>query len=215
MRAAALFVMLAACGGTRPTEATYHASVPGGDEGGGSARVGGGRFARGDVEKAIRAEKDALALIDQKVIDTENGDDGKDADAPVRLAALRADRAAGGAFVAQLEACEQDGDACPPSLDEPQIGSDFDAASGEMNGAPNLATAKWPDQAAVLERNACGCRTRACVDWVMADLARWEAAVPPDAQADEAAEVHVVGARACLWTRLGKPAHTAPAAPGE
>jgi hypothetical protein len=41
---------------------------------------------------------------------------------------------------------------------------------------------------------------------VIADLDRWEDALPAAAQADDAAASHVSGARACIWARLGKKA---------
>jgi hypothetical protein len=193
----------AACGGTKTPEATYKTSTTGGDEGGG-VRVGGGRFSRADVEHAIKTEQDALAQLDQRIADLDAKGDPRDADAPVRVAALRADRTAGAAFVAQLGRCLDDPAQCPPSLDEPAIAADFDLASHQFKGAFGWSAAQWPEAAAQLEKNACGCRTSSCVDWVMADLDRWETAVPADAQADEAAATHVVGARACLWTRLGR-----------
>lgn len=200
----ALVVGGAACGGTRAAESTYHAPATTGDEGGGGPRVGGGRFARADVEHAIKAEEDALAALDAKIDAADAADDGKDPDAPVRRAAMHADRVAGAAFAAQLQACLATADACPPSLDEPTIASDFDLATHQFKGAFNSAAAAWPDAAAAIEKAACGCRTGTCVDWVLADLDRWEAALPAATQADEAAATHVVGARACLWSRLGK-----------
>ena len=204
-RALVLAAALAACGGTRAPETTYHAGPgDGSDAGDPNARVGGGRFARGQVEHAIRVETDALGLLDARIADADAKDDGKDPDAPVRRAAMHADRVAGAAFVAQLGACLREPDDCPPSLDEPAISNDFDLGTRQFKGAFSADASKWPTAAASIEAAACGCRTGACVDWVMADLDRWEAALPASAQADEAAATHVVGARECIWTRLGK-----------
>jgi hypothetical protein len=120
---------------------------------------------------------------------------------------------AGAAFAAQLAACLQTPDDCPPSLDEPAIAPDFDPATLSFKGAFTADASKWPAAATSIEAAACGCRTGGCVSWVMADLDRWEAALAPSVQADEAAATHVVGARACIWTRLGKKA-IAPVADG-
>ena len=204
MKRALVALCLAACGGTRSTESTYHAPTTGGGDEGGETRVAGGRFARADVEHAIKAEQDALASLDQKLLSADEADNGKDPDAPVRRAAMHADRVAGAAFVAQLQACLGTAEACPPSLDEPTIGADFDLATRQFKGAFESTQAKWPAAAAAIEAAACGCRTGLCVDWVMADLDRWEAALPASVEADEASATHVVGARECIWARLGK-----------
>jgi len=204
MKRALVALALAACGGTRATESTYHAPTVGGDEGGAGGRVAGGRFARADVEQAIKAEQDALAALDQKIVAADQADNGKDPEASVRRAAMHADRVAGAAFVAQLEACLAAAEACPPSLDEPQIGADFDLATHQFKGAFESSQSKWPAAAASIEAAACGCRTGLCIDWVMADLDRWEAALPASAEAEEASATHVVGARECIWARLGK-----------
>jgi hypothetical protein len=194
---------LAACGSSKTPASTLRTSTTGGDDGG-AVQVGGGRYARADVEHALKAERDALAQLDQRIADTEAHADSRDDAAPVRLAALRADATAGAAHAAQLQRCLGDRAQCPPSLDEPAIDADFDPDTRQFRTALAATPTPWPEIAARLEQHACGCRTSICVDWVMADLDRWEAAVPADAQSDETAETHVVGARACLWTRLGK-----------
>ena len=212
MKRALVIALVAACGGTRAPESTYSTSAASGsasDDGGGE-RVGGGRFSRAQVEHAIDKETKALQLLDASLSEADDKDDGKDPDAPVRRAAMHADRVAGAAFAAQLAACLHDADDCPPSLDEPAIASDFDPASLSFKGTFAADVSKWPATATSIEAAACGCRTGACVAWVMADLDRWEAALPAAAQADESAATHVVGARECIWARLGKKAIAVP-----
>ena len=196
----------AACPGDRTAPATYHTSAPPSLHGGADTgdRVAGGRFSRAEVQRAIQAEQDHLLTLDRRIQDAEAATSSSAAAAAITWSRLRADRTAAASFVAQLMACLDQPAMCPPSLDEPLIPRDFDPGTGEMTGAFTADPAAWPETAARLEKDACGCRTRACVDWVLADLARWEAAVPAAAQDDDAAAAHVVGARTCLWDRLGE-----------
>jgi hypothetical protein len=212
MRRVLVIALVAGCGGTRAPETTYHAAGAGTDEAGGE-RVAGGRFARGDVEHELERARKAVELDDARLADADEKDDGKDADAPVRRAALLADRTATAAFAVQLDACLREPDDCPPSLDEPAIPDSYDPVTHQLKDAFAADAAKWPAAAAELEKAACGCRTGTCVDWVMTDLARWEEQLPAAAQADESAASHVVGARACIWSRLGKKPITAAPAP--
>ena len=209
-RALALVSALAAAtacsGSSAPPPAYPTVAVAGLHDGGGAgARVAGGRFSRAEVEHAIAAEQDHLLELDRRIQETEaNADPSSAAGAAVAASVLRGDRVAAASFVAQLMACLDDAEVCPPSLAEPLIPRDFDPSTGEMTSEVTVDPAAWPRTAAQLEQNACGCRTSACVAWVLADLARWEAAVPQDVQADETAAAHVTGARACLWARLGR-----------
>jgi hypothetical protein len=204
MRRGLVIVLLAACGGTRAPETTYHAAGTGTDVAGADERVGGGRFARGEVDHALASARKAVELDDARLAEDDAKDDGKDPEAPVRRAALLADRVATASFAAQLDACLREPDDCPPSLDEPVIPDAFDQATHDFKGTFTADAAKWPATAAEIEKAACGCRTGACVEWVIADLARWEDQLPAAAQADESAATHVVGARECIWSRLGK-----------
>ena len=216
MRRGLVIVVLAACGGTHAPKTTYHTAGTGpGSDGGGGERIAGGRFARGEVEHALKKANENVALYDARLAEADAKDDGKDPDAPVRRAAMLADRVATAAFAQQLDACLREPDDCPPSLDEPAIPDAFDQAAHEFKGSFTADAAKWPAAAADIEKAACGCRTGACVEWVIADLARWEDQLPAAVQADEAAATHVVGARACIWSRLGKRSIGAAPAPME
>ena len=84
---------------------------------------------------------------------------------------------------------------------------EYDPATGDFTTQIRVVASQWPATAAQIQAAACGCRTGVCVQWVTADLDRWEAALPADAQSDDAAVEHVTAARACLWSRLGKRAH--------
>ena len=168
-------------------------------------RVAGGRFSRKDVERALAADRDALAGLDKAIAQLDASDEADPGDARLlRVAALRADRAARSATVAELTGCLEREEACPPSLDEPAIPSDFDAATGELSAGFEADATRWPQAAAAIEQHACACRTAACVAWVDADLQRWEAALSPSAEGDEVTAGQVTRARGCLWRRLGR-----------
>ena len=197
---------LAACGGSR-AHGTYDPGTGSGsvDVGDPNAMVGGGRFSRRQIAEAIRDEKQSIAKLDERIGDTSAKlDAAYDDDTTVVLASLRADRVAATSFVAQLEQCLDEPGACPPSLDVPQVPSDFDVTTGEFAGKPVLDPSKWAEASAAIEKSACGCRSSSCVLWVTADIDRWEAALSEDDQADEAAAAHVTGARECLFARLGE-----------
>jgi hypothetical protein len=169
----------------------------------------GGPIALGrpNVERAVRDERIKVQSARLELDRAIDEGDGHDDLLPVKLAVLRADITARASFVAQLELCLVDSTECPPTLDEPTVPHDYDPDSGDFATAIHPTATEWPATAAQIEKSACGCRTGACVNWVTADLDRWEAAVPADAPSDDAAVEHVTGARACLWSRLGKRAH--------
>lgn len=158
-----------------------------------------------DVSRALADEQAALADLDAKIVDAETAVEGsKDPAVIEAMLALHHDRTARRSFIAQLERCSTDATACPPSLDEPAIPDAYDPAIGEITGGFTARVDAWPAAASAIAEAACGCRTRRCVDWVMADLARWESALTPhEADAGDSAET-VTQARGCLWSRLGR-----------
>ena len=120
----------------------------------------------------------ARAAEVQKVIDAEAkvlADlDAKIAEAEGDAAVtLRHDRLARRSFVAHLERCRDDEAACPPSFAEPTL----DAAD-----VKTIAAA------------ACGCRTRACAEWVYEQVVQWDA--------DQDAAEAVTNARECAHDRI-------------
>lgn len=114
----------------------------------------------------------------QKVIDAEQAQlaeldtriEAAEGDTAVELGH---DRAARASFIAHLRRCQADDAECPPVLDEPSL-----------------------DQADVktIAATACSCRTRACADWVFAQVEQWDA--------DEAAAEAVTAARECAHDRI-------------
>jgi len=204
-RAALIAVLAAACGAPQGTLTSEREA--GGTRLDSTQRGGEIALGRAAVERTVRDERikvQSARLALDRAIDE---GDGHDDALPVKLAVLRADITARASFVAQLELCLTDASECPPSLDEPTIPRDYDATTGDFTTQIKPVASAWPATAGQIEAAACGCRTGACVQWVTADLDRWEAALSGEAQADDAAVEHVTGARACLWSRLGKRAH--------
>jgi hypothetical protein len=157
-----------------------------------------------DVSAVRAAEQDALADLDAKIAKAEAALEGsKDPALVEAMLALQHDRIARVSFLAQLDRCAADATQCPPSLDEPAIPSTFDPAIGDFTGTFTAAADDWPAAATAIAAAACGCRTRTCVDWVLADLARWEHALTPHEQDAGDAAQSVTQARECLWSRLG------------
>lgn len=184
-----VFVVAAALGGCpkTPVEDTTGgmSGLDRGEGGEGGVSLGGK-----DVGPVLGPEQDALAALDAKIARAD-GDE---------LVALRHDRTARASFIAQLERCAEDALACPPSFDEPVIPDAFDPATHTIAGE---RSGDWPAAAEAIHVAACGCRTRACVDWVLADLLRWESSMTPHEQDEGTAAERVTAARECLWSRLG------------
>ncbi len=185
-----IFVIGAALGGCpkTPVEDTT-GGVSGLDRG--SAGEEGVSLGGKDVSGVLASEQEALAALDAKIEATD--------DVEARVA-LQHDRTARASFIAQLERCSDDALACPPSFDEPTIPAAFDPATHTIDGAPS---GDWPRAAESIAAAACGCRTRTCVDWVLADLQRWESSMTPHQQDEGDAAESVTLARECVWSRLG------------
>lgn len=157
-----------------------------------------------DVSKVLAAEQSALEDLDAKIAKAEAAMEGsKDPGLVEAMLVLQHDRIARASFIAQLQRCAGDATQCPPTFDEPAIPASYDPAIGEITGAFDARVEAWPDAATAIAASACGCRTRGCVDWVLADLARWEHALSPHDQDAGDATRSVTQARECLWSRLG------------
>lgn len=106
-------------------------------------------------------------------------------------------------FIAALEACQENGRACPPRLDEPAW-----TWSGE--GDPKLdvevrfALGDWQKVTAELHGRACACRTMACVDGIGEALDALSTRPMPEVQGDEAATQSITWARQCLFYLRGR-----------
>jgi hypothetical protein len=184
-----VFALLTACGPSVPDPQSGDPRLA--DVGGGEPGGGGGDGVGGDVARVLETERERLADLDAALA-------SGDGDA----AALQRDRIARASFVAHLERCAADAEACPPRLDEPTPPESWDPSTGELGGAFTADVAAWPDAAGELAANACACRTASCADWVLAELVRWEDALS-NADEDAAAE-SVTAARECAWARLGR-----------
>jgi hypothetical protein len=182
----------AACGASAPEPRSGGRNAA--EVGGGRAGEvgGGGAGVDPEIARVLDDERARLAELDARIA-AATGDDAF---------ALRADRTARASFVAHLRSCAAGDVACPPSLDEPAVPPDYDEATGTLSGPFDADADRWPAAAAAIAARACGCRTRACVEWTLADLDRWERALPPQ-DADRAAP-EVTLARECAWARLGR-----------
>jgi hypothetical protein len=192
-----VLALVAACGARPGAEPV----AGGGGTAAANGRVGDGRYARADIERALEAELAALAELDERVGELEAAESRAEV-AEAEVVALRADRVARAGFAADLARCLEGAAVCPPTLDEPTPPATWDPASDKL--APSPPPTDWTGEAARLERAACGCRTADCAAWVLAELARWEAMAPPSAASDRVAGGHVTGARGCLSRRLGR-----------
>jgi len=158
-----------------------------------------------DVSRALADEQAALAELEGKIGKAEAALEGSKDPAKVEaVLALHHDRTARRGFIAQLERCAGDATQCPPTLDEPEIPATYDPAIGELTGAFEATADAWPAAATAIFAAACGCRTYRCLEWILADLARWESALTPHEQDAGDAAHSVTSARECLWARLGR-----------
>jgi hypothetical protein len=163
-RGCLVFALVAGCGPSVPASETPDPVAVA--DGDGSGGPAGGDARTAEVQKLIDAETRALAELDAK-IEAAEGD---------ALVTLHHDRAARRSFIAHLGRCQADASVCPASFDE-----------------PSLAHEKTPD-AATIASVACACRTRACADWVYAQIETW------DGDPDSAAAVTT--ARECAHDRI-------------
>jgi hypothetical protein len=201
-----VFVALASCGPKVPAEEAGGGRLADVGEGGAGDEGGGGVGVGGDVGRAIDEARAGLTELDGKIAAAraaleENKQDDPAADEAV--IALEHDRVALQSFLADLERCAADKEACPPKLDEPTLPSEYDAATGELKDAFAADAAKWPDEAAQIAADACACRTYVCAEWILARLGRWQAALTPKQLDGEGAAVHETAARECVHARLG------------
>jgi hypothetical protein len=192
MAVTALLALVAACAGGAGR------GEPAAPEG----TVGGGRYPRAEIERALEAELATVAELDRRIGELEAAVSRGEAEA-AEVDILRADRVARAGFAADLGSCLEGAATCPPVLDEPTPPGSWDSATRTLT-EPFTPPTDWAADAARLERAACGCRTADCAQWALAELARWEKSAPPPAVSDRAAAGHVSGARGCLQRRLGR-----------
>ena len=151
-----------------------------------------------DLQRALTAERAAVAAADQRVRELEDrGDDDQ-----LRIA--RADAEVRTRFVASLEACAAGGRVCPPRLDDPAWSYDVEgSAEPKLDATLRFDLASWQKLSAELHGRACACRTLACVDSMFVAIERLETRPMPDVQGDEAASASITRARECLYRLRG------------
>ncbi|MCA9679835.1 MAG: hypothetical protein KC464_32685, partial [Myxococcales bacterium] len=166
--------------------------------------VAGGAGGR-EVGAARTAGKQALADLDAEIARTlEQQDAAKDDPAlRDRMVGLLHDRTALLGFLGHLERCAAGEVACPPRLDEPKVPRDYDAAEQLIRHPFAADPTAFAGAAKAIAEASCACRTRTCVEWVLADLRRWDEGLSLEDQDDEAAAASVTLARECAWDRLG------------
>jgi len=163
-------------------------------------------YGKAELSRALIAERGAEATAERVVAELD-ALEVRDVAGDERLRLLSADLAVRRRFIASLEACEAEGRACPPRLDDPPFAfePDPDRPRDPPLEAPlRFDLASWQQLAAELHGRACACRTIACLDSVAAALDQLEARPMPAVQSDDAATLSVTRARECLFRLRGR-----------
>ncbi len=165
-------------------------------------------YGKAELQRALIAERGAEASGERKVRDLEalvaSGATMAGSD---RLRVALSDLAVRRRFIASLEACESQGQWCPPRLDDPPWMFDPDPDAG---GTPPLEAPlrfdldSWRVIAAELHGRACACRTLGCIDSLDVAIEQLEKRPMPAVQDDDAATLSVTRARECLFRLRGK-----------
>lgn len=206
-----VFAMIAAaavgCGPSAPEPESGGGKLSTAGGGGSGEDETGAGPASAEVAQAISDQKARIESLEREIAaarDKVEADAASDPMLVEALIALEHDLVAGRSFLAHLERCTAGELACPPRLDEPAVSAEYDAATGGFGGAFTAEVETWAIVAEGLAASACACRTRVCVDWVMAELDRWEEALSESDEDHADAGVSVTAARECAWARLGK-----------
>ncbi len=168
-------------------------------------------YGKPELERALIAERGVEAALETKIAQMQVNLDAQldhvvaqTIDDEVRAAT--ADLAVRRQFIAMLEACERDGQLCPPRLDEPAWSFDpeSDSADPPLDAALRFDLADWQTIAAELHGRACACRTLACVDSMGVAIDRLETRPMHDVRGDETASESITRARQCLFRLRGR-----------
>ncbi|HTL38515.1 MAG TPA: hypothetical protein VL326_35540 [Kofleriaceae bacterium] len=201
MRVLPLLLALAACksGGSQATgggfqDVTVHTALAE-DDGGEPAPA----YDKGDIQKALIAERAAEAKVEQHIVELEAAGD------PDPVNDARADLAVRRRFIATLETCEATGRYCPPRLEEPAWNYAVDSEADPKLGVPlRFDLTSWQKVSAELHAVACGCRTLTCVDSINVAIGKLETRPMEDVRADETATLEITRGRECIYRLLGK-----------
>jgi hypothetical protein len=165
-------------------------------------------YGKAELQRALIAERGAEATGERNVRDLEElVASGATMAGSDRLRVALSDLAVRRRFIATLEACEAQGQWCPPRLDDPPWMFDPDP---EAAGTPTLDTPlrfdleSWRAVAAELHGRACACRTAGCIDSMNVAIEQLEKRPMPAVQSDDAATLSVTRARECLFRLAGK-----------
>jgi hypothetical protein len=208
-RLALATLLIAACGGGGGGGGLKVAPPPSTD-GTGAMIVAEGStptaYDRAALDKALIGERAKEATGEKEVAALEaKGDD--DAATTERALTARADLCVRRKFISALEACQAQGQLCPPRLDDPAWSFDVDGPADQAT--PSLDTplrfdlASWRAITAELHGRACACRTMACVDGVGVAIDQLEKRPMAEVQADDAAIEAITAARGCLFRLRG------------
>jgi hypothetical protein len=168
-------------------------------------------YGKPEVERALITERGIEAALETKVAQMQANIDAQ-LDRVVaqtlddQLRAATADLGVRRQFIAMLEACERDGQLCPPRLDEPawKFDADSDSADPPLDAALRFDLADWQRIAAELHGRACAGRTQACIDSMGVAIDRLETRPMHDVQGDETASASITRARQCLFRLRGR-----------
>ncbi len=168
-------------------------------------------YGKPEVERALITERGVEAALETKITQMQANVDAQ-LDRVVaqtlddQLRAATADLAVRRQFIAMLEACDRDGQLCPPRLDEPtwKFDPESDSADPPLDAALRFDLADWQRITAELHGRACACRTLACVDSMGVAIDRLETRPMHDVQGDETASESITRARQCLFRLRGR-----------
>lgn len=165
-------------------------------------------YGKAELQRALFAERGAEATNERQVREFEAlvaaGSTMAGSD---RLRVALSDLAVRRRFIATLEACEAQGQWCPPRLDDPPwlFDPDPDAAGGPPLDAPlRFDVESWRTVAGELHGRACACRRLGCIDSINVAIGTLEKRPMPVVQGDDAASLSVTRARECLFRLRGK-----------
>jgi hypothetical protein len=198
------------CGGSRGTPARLPAEPGRHSELADDARYVPS-YGKPELQQALIAERGAEATGERVVgeLQARQGETTSLAEEDQLRVAL-ADLAVRRRFIASLEACEADGQWCPPRLDDPAFAFDPDPdrpTAPPVEAALQFDLASWRTLAAELHGRACACRTIHCVDAIGAAIDQLEPKPLPEVQGDDAATLSITRARECLFRLRGKSVH--------
>lgn len=165
-------------------------------------------YGKQELSRALIAERGAEATGERQVRDLEAlvaaGATQAGAD---RLRVALTDLAVRRRFIATLETCEQQGQWCPPRLDDAPWTFDPDPDAGKpppLEAPLRFDAESWRVIAAELHGRACACRTAGCIDSMDVAIEVLEKRPMPVVQGDDVASLSVTRARECLFRLRGK-----------